>query len=280
MDFGMISYDRLTEEYFVLPEMPQPFLPGTRNKNPVFYLGLSNWNYKEDEKKKNSPDPQPGTLAFYANHFNASEFGITYDEMVQADKVSKWYKSVETLDFKCCPLFYKGITHSGKIDIQKLGLSSDFINRMKGLKEKLGTSILQLPDTYSTENTDSLLRYLEALPKDFNVSIEMRDAAWFHNPDRLGSFIEKLAKINKGLVITDSPGRRDAVHMQLSNATAVIRFNGLGWNELDLFRISQWKKQIQSWYLQGLEKCYFFLHLQQKEGEDDFIKYVQEEFRF
>lgn len=86
--------------------------------------------------------------------------------------------------------------------------------------------------------------------------------------------------MNKGLVITDTPGRRDAVHMHLSNATAFIRFDCRGDHELDLFRIDEWKKQLKSWYLQGLEKCYFFLHIESREFKDDFIQYARELLKF
>jgi len=278
MDFGMISYEGLTEEDFTLPEMPQPFLPGTRNRNPLLYLGLPNWNYKEEEKKKNSPDPQPGTLPFYASYFNACELVLTHEEVPAAEKIMKWYKSIEAIDFKFCPQFHKGISNTGKVDIHKLGVSADFMNRMKSFQNKLGSSLLQLPENYAAENSDKLVSYLEALPKDYELAVELRNPDWFANPTQLNLLVEKLNRLNKTLVITDTPGRRDTVHMQLSNTTAFIRLNAKGWNELDLFRVGEWKKRLQSWYLQGLEKCYFFLHIHDAEGKDDFINYVQEEF--
>ena len=280
MDAGMISYDNLTDADFLLPEKEQPFLPGTKNRHPLFYLGLSNWNYKEEERKKNSPDPQPGTLPFYAGHFNCTLFTDTFNEIPSMEKIGKWAKSIENIDFNVCPQFYKAITHIGKVGTQKLGVTTDFINRMKGFQDKLGVSLMQLPDSYSAAAASELLQYLAALPAGYALAVELINEDWFSTESTFNALVEKLHRLDKTLVITDTPGRRDALHMQLSNATAFIRFTCLGWNELDLFRISQWKKQIQSWYLQGLERCYFFMDIRDKEGADDFINYVKEECSF
>ena len=279
MNFGMMAYDSLTEETFVLPEVEQPYLPGHKNYKPLFYLGLSKWTYKEDEGKKSKQVPKPGTLPFYANHFNCIELDSTHQELPTEEAVNKWYKSVDTKDFMFCPKLYKGITQ-GKVDIHKLGLTKDFINRMKGFKEKLGNSLLELNEDYSVLNKDALLKYLKELPSNFPLSVEIRDKEWISDRYLFDSLVKELNQLNKGLVIADSPGRRDLVHMHLSNSTAFIRFSCRGDHELDLFRIDQWKKQLQSWYLQGLDKCFFFLHIQEKSSEDDFISYAKEVLKF
>ncbi len=280
MDFGMISYTGLAEADFILPDIPQPYLTGIKNKNPKLYLGLSTWTYKEEERKKNSPHPQPGTLPFYANHFNAVELNATYDNIISAEQFNKWYNSVKAIDFKFCPVFYKGIIQQGTIGLHKTGLTKDFIERMIFLKEKLGPSLFQLNETHTADTKDKLIEYLKVIPREFELSVEIRNAAWLADKDRFSSFVGMLNNLNKGIVITDTPGIRDAAHMQLSNSTAFIRFNCQGDTELDMFRIEQWKKQLRSWYLQGLENCYFFLHIHNKAYEADFAYYVQQELVF
>ena len=280
MQFGMIPYDGLEEENFLFPEVEQPFLPGTKTKNPVIYIGLPNWTFKEDLKHKNSPYPIPGTLPFYSTIFNSVELNATHYVMPEADKIVKWTKSVEHEEFKFCPKFYKGITHTGNIDLHKMGITKLFINDVKRFKDKLGTSLLQVPENFNMENKSGLIEFLKALPNDFETSVELRNPNWFNDTDLLISFIKELNLNNKGLVISDSPGRRDAVHMHLSNPTAFIRFFCRGDNELDKLRISLWKDQLKSWYLQGLEKCFFFLHINEKSSEEHFIKYVQSELVF
>ncbi|MEP6712960.1 MAG: DUF72 domain-containing protein [Ferruginibacter sp.] len=279
MDFEMISYEGLTEEMFVLPLSEQPWLSGNKNINPKIYIGLSRWTYRENLKKKNSPPPQPGTPGFYSALFNAIELNATHDDIPDTEKINKWYRSVERSDFNFCPEFYKGITHSGPIGLTKMGITNEFIKRMREFKEKLGVSFLQLPHLQQPAK-ENIIAYLKLLPRDFPLSIGFTHEEWFTNPGLLSEFIKELNTLNIGTVITDTPARRDTVHMQLSNGNAFIRFYCQGDHELDLFRIEQWKKQLRSWFLQGLEKCYFFLHIQSQTAEEDFINYVQYELKF
>lgn len=270
MDNSKYDYGSLTEKDFLLPELQQPLLPGSRNRQPLFYLGLS------AVQEKALTGIPPGKR----NIFNSAELYATHDEMPSAEQVRKWHRAVEGTGFRYCPWLYKGISHTGRIDSPKLGLTGEFFNRIGGLADCTGTSLLCLPDTVTAEHRDGLFRYLQGVGPEKELSVEFRHESWFADKDRFLLVMEKLHQLKKGVIITDIPQRRDAVHMQLSSATAVIRFYGIGWNDTDLFRISQWKKAIHSWYLQGLEKCYFFLHLKNTDGLDDFIEYVQEELSF
>lgn len=276
MDNSKYDYGALVESDFILPDLPQPFLPGSRNRIPQFFLGLTTEPESQAGKGKLFTAVPHG----YNRKFNSQELYATHEEIPSAEQVRKWYRAVEGTGFRYCPWLYKGISHSGRIDSPKLGLTNDFFNRVAELKESLGTSLLCLPDTVTAESTDGLFRYLQGVGADKDMSVEFNHDDWFIDTNRFFLLIEKLQQLNKGVIITDVPLRRNAVHMQLSNGTAVIRFFGLGWNDTDLFRISQWKKAIHSWYLQGLEKCYFFLHIKNREGQDDFIEYVQEELSF
>ena len=280
MDFGMIDYTGLTENDFVLKEMHQPYLPGNKNLHPEIYIGLTRWTYGENDKSKKNQVPKPGTLPYYAKHFNTIELNATHYAVPDADRINKWYIAAEREDFRFCPKLFKNITHFGSLDVQKVGLTKEFIKAVSGFKEKLGTSFIQLKEDISAKRKEPILAYLKMLPADFKLSLELRHPDWFENPDTIESFARELNAMGKGLVITDAPGRRDAVHMMLSNNTAFIRFNCRGDHELDLFRIEQWKKQLRSWFLQGLERCYFFLHIHEEDYEEDFIQYTKQELKY
>jgi uncharacterized protein YecE (DUF72 family) len=278
MNFGMISYEGLTEETFLLPSLEQPYLPGNKNNHPNMNIGLYNWDYQLALKKKNSP--QPGTPGYYAKHFNAIALTETFEELPDLHKINSWYKAVVTEDFKICPQLHKAITHIGPVGLSKIGLTNDFITRVKGLKEKLGTSFMELPETLAPDQQQTFVQFLDQVPAGFDLSIEITNEEWFLKEALWLSFVKHLNSINKGLVITDTPGKRALVHMQLSNATAFIRFNCQGDHELDLFRIEQWQKQIKSWFLQGLQSCHFFVHVQNDAAEDDFMNYVKYTLQF
>lgn len=280
MNFGMMSYDGLTEANFILPDMDQPYLSGKKNQQPKIYIGLPKWTYKEKEKTKYSPLPKPGTLSFYAKYFNSVELNATYFRIPDSEIVEKWYKDTLGADFKFCPKIYNGISNRKNINSSKFELTNDFIEVTSHFKEKLGTAFIQINEKYKPEITSDLLDYLKKLPQDYEVSIEVRNPEWFDNKEQLGVFVKELNSLKKGTVIVDAPGRRDMLHIQLSNAKAFVRFNCQGDNELDRFRIRQWKKQLSSWYKQGLEECYFFLHIHNLDFETEFYTYVKEEFKF
>jgi len=276
----LASYGHLSENDFRLPETDQPFLPGTKNKTPQFYLGLAGWKYREAEKSKSSPDPKPGTLPFYAGYFKATELYSSHQTLPTADEINKWYRSIKEKEFNICPQIHQDIADTGRIGLPKIGLTNQFIERMKGLQDKLGSTFIHVPETYGWEDKGGLLDYCKALPPDFEMAVEITNPTWLGDAGRMLDFAAALNRTNKGTVITDAPGRREAVHMQLSTPVAFIRFYCGPELELDMFRIEQWKKQLKSWYLQGLEKCYFFLHIENKEAEVEFSEYVKYEMIF
>lgn len=146
MNFGMISYEGLTEDSFVFPEVEQPFLPGTKNPLPKMYIGLSKWTYKQELKISSKQVPQYGTLPYYSTLFNSVEMNNTHYAIPSKDQVEKWYNSVGS-DFQFCPKFNKQISHSGTLGLHKLGITNEFINSVKGFKEKLGTSFLLMRES-------------------------------------------------------------------------------------------------------------------------------------
>ncbi len=273
-------YKDLTERDFLLKDIPQPFLPGMKNHSPRIYIGLSNWNYKEVERIKHSPQPFPGTLPYYAKYFNAILLDNTHEVFPKYDVVEKWGRSVENASFKFCPRFHKYITDSTGIDLHKLGLTKDFIKATGGFKEKLGTAILSTPFSFEPMHADSFVKFLAALPSDFELSVELNNPKWFEESETTTLFASQLNKFNRGLVITDTPERRDQVHMQLSNATAFVRFYCDGGLSVDEFRLVEWKRQLRSWFLQGMKECYFFLHISNKDAEDYFIELANELLSF
>jgi uncharacterized protein YecE (DUF72 family) len=276
----MLPYSHLSESDFLLPGTDQPFLPGTKNRTPQFYLGLPGWNYRGQERSRSSPDPKPGTLPFYARYFNATELNSSHHTLPTADETGKWYRSVKEKEFKICPQIHHDISDTGRIGLPKIGLTNQFIDRLKGLQDKLGSAFIRVPENYSWEDKASLLDYFKALPADFEMAVELTNPALLADTGRMQDLAAALNRSNKGTVITDAPGCREAVHMQLSTPVAFIRFYCGPELELDMFRIEQWKKQLWSWYLQGLERCYFFLHIENKEAEVEFSEYVKYELNF
>jgi len=98
------------------------------------------------------------------------------------------------------------------------------------------------------------------MPKGFSIFLEARNKDWFANPGDRKRFFDLLQKHHIGAVISDTPGRRDVVHMQLSIPHAVIRFVGNNGQPIETARLDAWVDRIEKWNDEGLQSLWFFMH--------------------
>ena len=70
-------------------------------------------------------------------------------------------------------------------------------------------------------------------------------------------------------IIVDTAGRRDMLHMRLTNSVAFIRYVGAN-HESDIKPLDEWITRIEKWRAEGLHKLYFFVH-QNQEIESPFL---------
>lgn len=185
------------------------------------------------------------------------ELNATHYGMPTAEQILKWGEKAKGRDFTFCPKVSKEISHYGSLKDKEL-LLAEFIKLVKGFGPQLGSLLFQISDRFATKRQEELEHFLQffTVPTFF----EVRHEDWFH-PGVMKPFLENLHRQKKGIVTTDTPGKRNAVVRQLTVPAAFIRFGAEGDHPLDDFRLPQWKKQIESWLAQGMKDCYFFLQL-------------------
>jgi len=59
--------------------------------------------------------------------------------------------------------------------------------------------------------------------------------------------------------LVDTAGRRDMMHMRLTNNEAFIRYVGAN-HASDYDRLDDWVKKLKEWKELGLKKVHFFVH--------------------
>lgn len=117
-----------------------------------------------------------------------------------------------------------------------------------------------MPPYFSPQDFEALKKFVQQnLPPDFKVSLELRQADWFRD-ENLEPVLALLHKQQLGTVLTDVAGRRDVLHMRLSNKTAMLRFVGNDDPKSDQARVEAWVERFALWISQGLERLYFFAH--------------------
>lgn len=206
-------------------------------------------------------------LKLYGTCFNSIELNSTFYRIPSPRTVESWCTSVPK-DFQFCPKLPKQISHA-----KNLEPSDETLQRVMEsytvFGKKIGRCLLQLPPYFSHSKQaqlDHLLKRLKGLP----LAVEFRNPNFFGKNTLLEDTLELLQKHNASTVITDTPGRRDVLHMSLSQPVAFIRFLGIEPpsgsrpsskpHASDQKRVRNWIKRLSEWFDQGLQKSYFFIH--------------------
>lgn len=266
MDFGKIPENQIPNVDFGLPkdtELTTKVLEqATKPVTPELYVGCAKWGRKEwvgliyPNKTK-----EANFLDEYIKHFNSIELNAVFYQMPKVAQVRGWKDkaAAEGKDFKFFPKVSRTISHIRRLKNVEED-TSRYLESISEFGEHLGPCFLQLGDNFGPKNFDVLKDYMEHLPEDFDLFVEVRHPDWYSDTAARKDFFELLHKVKKGAVITDASGRRDCVHMELPIPKTFIRFVGNGLHPTDYTRIDEWVERLAIWKDKGLNSIYFFLH--------------------
>jgi len=236
-------------------------------------IGCAKWNKKD--LKGFYPKGTKEELTYYSTQFNSIELNASFYRMWPFEQFEKWKeKTVE--NFKFFPKVPRLISHLKRLQDCD-DLVTDFTANLIGLDHKLGMVFLQMPDNFLPKDMDRLAPFFEKWPKEIPLSIEVRNENWWKDKAVEDDFNSILLKYNISNLITDSAGRRDLLHMRLSNETAFIRYNGAN-HSSDYDRLDAWLDRIEDWYGHGLKNLYFFIHQNIEESSPLLSAYFIEKF--
>ena len=286
MEFGRVTPQELAAIDFTLPPdtaLTLSTLAAAKSKDPLqVRVGCAKWGRKEwvgqiyplKTKEANFLDE-------YVKHFDCIELNATFYNVYGPDTITKWKaKADSNPDFKFCPKFSQSISHIRRLKNAE-DITTSYYEGVMAFGDKLGPMFLQLSDNYTPKSFPELKAYLEQLPKDVPVFVELRHKEWFAVPENSEKVFKLFHEFNIGAVITDATGRRDVVHMNLPTPHAFIRFvgNGLvGGNfDSDRARLDEWVARIKQWQQQGLKSVWFFMHQHDERYSPILADYVTDE---
>lgn len=137
---------------------------------------------------------------------------------------------------------------------------------------------MQLSEFFAPDKADVLQKYLEQLPRDLKVCVELRHEDWFTNSSIVHDTFDLFKQLEIGTVITDTAGRRDCLHMKLTAPVAFIRFVGNNLHPTDFTRIDRWADRAKSWMDKGLREVYFYIHNHEEIHSPELCKYAIQQF--
>jgi uncharacterized protein YecE (DUF72 family) len=282
MEFGRVPPHELAEIDFTLPPDPEltiTTLAAAKNSSPLqVHVGCAKWGRKEWVGKIYPPKTKDANfLDEYVKHFDCIELNATFYNLYPASTIGKWKdKAATSPDFKFCPKFSQSISHIRRLKNAE-EITTTFYEGILAFGDKLGPLFLQLSDNFTPKSYPELKAYLEQLPKDIPVFVELRHKEWFANDEVRQTVFNLFHELNIGAVITDASGRRDCVHMQLPTPHAFIRFVGNSLDRTDYTRVDEWVDRIKQWCDQGLQSVWFFMHQHDERYSPELADYVSEQ---
>src|SRR5476651_412942 len=208
MEFGRVKPEELAEVDFTLPPDPEltvKTLKASKNNKPLqVHVGCAKWGRKEwigqiyplKTKEANFLDE-------YVKHFDCIELNATFYNIYGPETIAKWKeKAAANPGFKFCPKFSQNITHIRRLKNAE-EITTKYYEGILAFGEKLGPLFLQVGDNFAPKSLPDLKAYLEQLPKDVPVFLEMRHKEWFATSEYRDQIFKLLHDLNIGAVITD-----------------------------------------------------------------------------
>jgi uncharacterized protein YecE (DUF72 family) len=275
MDFGKVPEAELPLINFTLPADSKEtlaILKKAKKTTPKLYFGCAKWGRKDWIGKlypKGTKDAD--FLNHYAKYFNCIELNATFYK-IPDEKTMRIWKEKAGEGFMFSPKFSNLISQIKRLKGAEHA-TDEFLKGVYALGDSLGPCFLQMGPTFGPNNMEVLHNYLQYLPKDLDVFVEVRHPDWFKKPAfaELSSLLEETGK---GFVITDTAGRRDCAHMHLTTPQAFIRFVGNSLHPTDYQRIDEWVQRLKVWLDKGLTHLYFYMHQHDELHSPELIKYT------
>ncbi len=238
-------------------------LQGNKSNNIKIYCGCPIWADKTWAGHIYPKFTKPKDyLHYYANQFNTIELNSTHYQIPNDITLATWREAVPA-HFTFCPKVPQAISHATNPYLQ-IDLLHYFLDKMMILENNLGAIFMQMPPHFTDIKMDMLLNLLYKRTITQPFAIELRNETWFNNNPNFNSFCNYLYKNNMSIVLTDTLGRRDAVHQRVTNKTAFIRFKAYDMHPTDYTRIDAWVTRLQTWIAEGIETIYFHMHTADK----------------
>lgn len=237
------------------PETPMVLAAYGEKDVPNVFVGCAKWNKKD--LKNFYPDGVGDELEYYGKNFDSVELNATFYNTFDQDQITTWYHKVPS-EFKFFPKVNRYISHLKWLNgIEEA--TDDYYDSIIHFKEKLGTTFLQLRGNFKPKFFDRVANFVEHWPEGVPLAIEFRHPDWFAESGVADDLYQLLEENNVANLITDTAGRRDLLHMRLTNNEAFVRYVGAN-HESDYRRLDEWVERLKGWNELGLDNIHFFVH--------------------
>lgn len=225
------------------------------DNEPEIYVGCAKWN--RADLKGFYPRGTKDELEYYSSQFNSIELNATFYRIFPPEQFEKWREKTPS-NFKFFPKLNQEISHWKRLNEVK-EVVDNYLYSAINLEEKLGTIFLQMHNNFAPKDFNRVVNFIEDWPKEIPLAVEFRHTDWYNDPTVSQELFQLLETNNISNVIVDTAGRRDLMHMRLTNPTAFVRYVGAN-HPTDYTRLDDWIKRLKTWKTQGIKEIDFFIH--------------------
>ncbi len=198
-------------------------------------IGTSGWNYPHwKEVFYPSQVAQSRWLEFYATYFDTVELNATFYGLPKAKTFDNWYERTPE-GFIWAIKGNKYITHTKRLKDPEEPLGRLY-QALKGLKEKVGPILFQLPPGLSFD-PDLFRQFCKNLNTRYRHVLEIRHPSWVHE-----HVFEILRENNVAFCLSDTAGRYP-YHEALTADFLYIRLHG----SKKLYASKYTERELQAW---------------------------------
>ncbi|GAB4164249.1 MAG: hypothetical protein Tsb0033_25450 [Winogradskyella sp.] len=257
MKFGSVDNPELID--FTLPA-DHPDTLKALQKQPSdtteVYVGCAKWN--KADLKGFYPRGTKDELEYYSRQFNSIELNATFYRIFPPEQFEKWYNKTPD-DFKFFPKLNQEISHWKRLNDDVAPVVDNYLYSAVNLKEKLGCIFLQMHNNFAPKDFGRVISFIEGWPKEIPLAVEFRHTDWYNDKTVAEELYQLLEENNISNIIVDSAGRRDIMHMRLTNSRAFVRYVGAN-HPSDYTRLDDWVERLRHWTNNGIEHINFFVH--------------------
>jgi uncharacterized protein YecE (DUF72 family) len=164
----------------------------------MLHVGTSGWQYRHwREVFYPKGVAQRRWLAWYTERFATVELNNSFYRLPARASFERWRDETPS-DFVFAVKASRYLTHVRRLRDPEQPVAT-LMDRVRGLGDKLGPVLVQLPPTMKAE-PERLDATLACFPDDIRVAVELRDRSWFTDDVR-----DILLRRRAALCLADSP---------------------------------------------------------------------------
>jgi uncharacterized protein YecE (DUF72 family) len=268
MEFGRLP--RVDDVDFRMPEDPawnERLLGRVGRPDPAatpsafeLRMGMASWS--DPRLVDRLGGSRENALSVHSRAVPSNELNSTFYGYEQ-ERLARWSASVPP-GFKFCPKLPSSITHERLLENADEEMEA-FVAATDALGATRGLTWFALPPYVPTTHRGRLMHFLARWSPRLPLAIEVRHPSWFERR-AFEELVVQLADLGVTFILTDTAGRRDALHMHLSSGATMIRFVANALHPTDYERLDAWVERLADWSKLGLQEAYFFFH-QKNEAE-------------